>query len=327
MREPRLWIVGRRGLLGSQLQDALSQLFPYARFWEPASPHFSWIDPEALAREIDDAVAAFTAQIRQQQAPWAVLWCAGIGTMKSSVEDLQPEWLAWRRMLESLRHHLGGAAPASPGAIFLASSAGALYETSASSPITKRTPIRPDSAYGAHKLRMEAALRDWAGSVPNVSVLIGRISSLYGPRQNTRKAQGLISRLSQCLIYRRPVNIYVPLDTRRDYLFTVDCADRIAASVNRLMIERPREVVKIFASEEPTSLARILGVLFRLAKHRSMIVLHQPRGTQMNSLKFRSEVWREPAIEPRTDLATGIHLVHEHQLQLFCKGQLPPPQP
>jgi UDP-glucose 4-epimerase len=228
-------------------------------------------------------------------------------------------------LLDLLSRHLAGPSGDVPGSIFLASSAGGVYGGSLGQPLTEHTPPRPVSDYGTHKLRMEEALRNWADAFPNLSCLIGRISSLYGPGQDLRKAQGIISHLSRCLIYRRPVHMYVSLDTRRDYLFADDCAHQVAASLGRLMTERPRAIVKIFASEELTSLARIVGIFFRMAKHRALIVSQQPRATQPTSLKLRSDVWRNLEGLRKTDLATGIHLVHEYQLALFRHGLLPPP--
>ena len=91
------------------------------------------------------------------------------------------------------------------------------------------------------------------------------------------------------------------------------------------MSERPRAVLKIFASEELTSLSRIIGIFFRVFKHRPLIVSQQPRGSPPTTLKLRSQVWRRAEGLRKTDLATGIHLVHEHQLALFRQGLLPPP--
>jgi UDP-glucose 4-epimerase len=173
---------------------------------------------------------------------------------------------------------------------------------------------------------MEDALRSWSDMFPNTSSLIGRISSVYGPGQDLNKAQGFISHLSRCLIYHHTVNIYVPLDTRRDFLLADDCAHQIAASLGRLMTERPRVVLKIFASEELTSLARIVGIFVRMAKHRPLIACSQKSlDTQPMSLKFRSDVWRDLEGLRKTDLATGIHLVHEHQLALYRQGLLAAP--
>jgi UDP-glucose 4-epimerase len=278
-----------------------------------------------LAEQLSQAVATFARTVREEGNAWALLWCAGTGVVSSSAVVLEPEWSAWTRLLDLLGRHLAGPSGDIPGSIFLASSAGGVYGGSLGRLLTEYTPPRPVSDYGAHKLRMEETLRNWADAFPNLSCLIGRISSLYGPGQDLHKAQGIIAHLSRCLIYRQPVNIYVSLDTRRDYLFADDCAHQIAASLVRLMTERPRVMLKIFASEELTSLARIVGIFFRMAKHRALIISQQPRATQPTSLKLRSESWRDLEGLRKTDLATGIHLVHEHQLGLFRRGLLPRP--
>lgn len=318
------WVIGG-GLLGSHLRLALRAHFPDAEFWPSTPLHFSWHDPAQLLAELDNAVAAFAAAARQRADGWAVFWCAGKGVISSAAAALEPERLAWTRLLELLKRALAAGDCALPGAVFFASSAGAVYRADRGQALTEDTPTIANSAYAACKLDMEDALRGFSAACPNVSCLIGRIATLYGPGQDLQKPQGIISRLSQCLIYRRPVEIYVSLDTRRDYLFVDDCAHEIAASMRRLLAERPGTVTKIFASEEPISLARIVGVFFRIAKHRPLIVCRQPRGTQPAALKFRSQVWRDLEGLRKTDLATGIHLVHEHQLGLFRQGRLPAP--
>ena len=321
-----LWLIGGGGLLGSHLRVALRQRFPQAQPWRPATSHFSWHDSERLAAELEDAVTAFAAVARERASPWAVFWCAGKGVVSSTASTLQPELSAWTRLLELLGPALAAPSRAPSGAIFLASSAGAIYGDDRGDFLTEASPPAASSAYGNYKLRMEDALRGWTAAFPGVSCLIGRISTLYGPGQDLQKAQGIISHLSRCLIHRRAVEIYASLDTRRDYLFVQDCAHEIAVSMGRLLTELPGSTVtKIFAREELTTLARVVGVFFQMAKHRPLIACRQPRGTQPVSLKFRSQVWRDMEGTRKTDLATGIHLVHEHQLALFRKGLLPPP--
>jgi UDP-glucose 4-epimerase len=319
--EPLIWIVGSGGLLGSHMDSAMRRHLPSARFWKSHLLHFSWTDPTRLAGELSQAAAQFAATVRAQGNAWIFLWCAGKGAMNSPRATLEPEWVAWNRLLDqlaTLSNH-------SPGCIFLASSAGGVYGGSVSELLTEDTLPRPNSEYGTHKLRMEESLRDRTSSLSTCSYVIGRISSLYGPGQDLRKAQGVISHLSCCLIYRYPVSIYVPLDTRRDYLFVDDCADQIAAGLRRMMNERPQKVLKIFANEQSTSLAQIVGVFFRMAKHRPLIVSRQASGIQSISLRFRSNVWRDLGDVRKTDLAAGIHLLHEHQLALFQRGMLQRP--
>jgi UDP-glucose 4-epimerase len=326
MTDTLLWVVGGGGLLGSHLRQVLPQHVAGARLWEPDFKHFSWNHPSRLTEELSHAVGTFAAAVRTRGHGWALLWCAGSGVLSSSPAALEPEWSAWTHLLRLLGPHLDGPGKIGPGAIFLASSAGGIYGASVGEPLTEDALARPVSDYGIHKLRMEEALRDWVVGFPHVSCLIGRISSLYGPGQDLHKAQGIISHLSRCLIYHKLVNIYVPLDTRRDYFFIDDCAHQIVASLARLMAGEPKVVLKIFASEQLSSLARIIGIFFRMAKHRPLIVSsRQMRSPQPASLKFRSRVWRDLEGLRKTDLATGIHLVHEHQLSLFRRGLLLPP--
>ena len=320
-----VWVVGGGGLLGSHLRRALRRHVPNARVWESTPPHLSWTDAIKLTIELDGAVAAFADAVRRGADTWSVLWCAGRGVMSSTPEALEPEWSAWKQLLELLGYHLAGSKEEVYGSIFLASSAGGVYGSNVGQNLTEHTPTRPASHYGAHKIRMEEALRNWSDAFPRHSCLIGRISSLYGPGQDLSKAQGIISHLSRCLIYHQSVSIYVPLDTRRDYLFADDCAHQVAAGLRRLLVQRPRILIKIFSSEELTSLSRIVGIFFRLAKNRPLVVLRQPREPQPISLTFRSANWGDLKSVQKTDLAAGIHAVHEYQLAAFRRGQLPPP--
>jgi UDP-glucose 4-epimerase len=325
MSETLFWVIGSGGLLGSHLRRAISQRVRNARLWQPEPPYFSWNKPTTLAEELSRAVATFAAAACAKRSAWVLLWCAGKGVMSSSAVALEPEWSAWSRLLEQLGHCLAGPYDDLPGAIFLASSAGGVYGGNLGAFMTEYTPPRPISDYGMHKLRMEQTLQDWVEVFPYTSSLVGRISNLYGPGQDLFKRQGVISHLSRGLIYHQPINIYVSFDTRGDYLFADDCAHQIAASLTRLMNEHPRRILKIFASEELTSLARILGVFFRMSKHRPLIVSRQYRSIQRTGLKLRSEIWRDMRGLRKTELAAGIHLVHEHQLGLFRRGLLPPP--
>lgn len=318
------WVIGRGGLLGSHLHLALRQHFPQAQLWHSTPLHFSWHDLAQLEVEMETTVAEFAATARERGKGWGIFWCAGKGVMSSAAATLEPEWLAWTKLLELLGGALAAPDHARPGAIFLASSAGALYNGDRSRFLTEASPPITSSPYGAHKLRMEQILQAWISTFPHLACLTGRISTLYGPGQDLKKSQGIISHLSRCLIYRRPVDIYVSLDTRRDYLFVDDCSHQIALSMRRLLANRPRTVLKIFASEELVSLANIVGVFFRIAKHRPLIISRQPGVSQPISLKFHSQVWRDLASLHKTNLATGIQLVHEHQLGLFREGLLPP---
>jgi UDP-glucose 4-epimerase len=318
-----LWVVGGHGFLGSHLQRALPKYFPQGQLWSPTSMRLSWTDPQRLVDELRYYTTAFLGTARSSGRRWMLLWCAGIGVPNSSVADLEPEWYAWTEVLNLLRQHSASRQPLLPGVIFLASSAGSIYCESNAAILTEQTVPLPASDYGRHKLRMEQALLACAETMPHLSCLIGRISTLYGPGQNLRKLQGIISHISRRIIHHQPVHIYVPLDTRRDYIFADDCAQQIAAGLSRIAHKPQQPVVKIFASEESISVARILGIFLRLAKRRPLIVLSQPKGgPRPASLRFRSDVWPDLAAVQKTDLAAGIHMTHEYQMFAYGRGHL-----
>jgi nucleoside-diphosphate-sugar epimerase len=81
----------------------------------------------------------------------------------------------------------------------------------------------PLSAYGELKLHQEATARLMLEGV--CAVLVGRVSNLYGPGQNLAKLQGLISRLALAAATRQPLNIFVSLDTLRDYIYVDDVVE------------------------------------------------------------------------------------------------------
>ena len=181
MSETLVWVVGGGGSLGSHLRRVLGRHIPNARVWGSVAVHFSWTDAAKLTLEFDRTVAAFADAVRRGAVAWSVLWCAGKGVMSSSADALEPEWLAWKRLLELLGYHLPGFKAEVSGSIFFASSAGGVYGGNVGQNLTEHTATQPASDYGAHKVRMEEALRNWSATFPRHSCLIGRISSLYGP--------------------------------------------------------------------------------------------------------------------------------------------------
>ncbi len=257
-----------------------------------------------------------------------VLWCAGAGGVAAPPETLASETRALEGLLEGLSRHLAGPCADRPGVFLLSSSAGGVYGETPDLPLTEDSPCRPLSEYGRNKLRQEGVGRAWTERHPQVSLLVARLSNLYGPGQNLSKPVGLISQLSRSLIYNHPTHVYVPLDTTRDYLHVSDGARHIVRCLDRLLASNRRQTVtKLFASEQGVSIAGILGLLHRIAKHRPRVICapHPHRKQQPGRLAFRSKVWTDTSATPQTDLATGIFSVYQHHLALFQQGLLPAP--
>jgi UDP-glucose 4-epimerase len=322
------WVVGRGGLLGAQVERLLPTEVPGATCWVPTPAGFSWNEPTRLGSELGEAARAFGRAVQAQRAGWLVLWCAGSGGVGTPPGTLARESDALRALMGQLSTELARRLAASPGLLLLSSSAGGVYGNSVDLPLTEDSPCSPISEYGRNKLRQEADVLRWVDETPGVSCLVARISNLYGPGRCLARSQGLIGRLAETLVHRRSLNIYVPLDTLRDYLYAEDAARYILRCVDRLRRCGARtSVVKIFAAEHSTSVAGIIGILSRVAKRPPRIVCmpHAMDREQPGRLCFRSRVWADLA-PPALDLAAGIRAVYDHQLALFQRGELPPPR-
>lgn len=327
------WIIGRGGLLGSRLPAAITGNVPGGECWTAPVARFSWGSPELLADQLRQSAVEFAAEVRRRGCGWGVLWAAGAGVIGTSEDLLAAETSTFERLLSLLDTWLLDAGMAS-GLVFLASSAGGVYGNCSAPLITEKSEGRPMSAYGHNKLRQEAILNAWADGRPDVTCRIGRISNLYGPGQNLAKPQGLISHISRCLIWQQPIHVYVPLDTIRDYIYVDDCARQIAsASVDWLAggAAQPHSScnrVKLFAAEEPTTVAQIVGEFTRLSlrRHPRVICAPSPLGLQQpRRLQFKSVVAPCLATMRRTALQVGISEVHRHQLALYLDGRLASP--
>lgn len=163
---------------------------------------------------------------------WAIVWAAGAGVVGTTRAALDDEAELVRRFAAAVREKR----PAGRGALFLTSSAG-MYAGSVAPPFDERTQPRPLNAYGAVKLLQEQAVaHELAGSVP---LVVGRISTLYGPGQNLDKAQGLVTRLCLQAAMRRPIRVFVPMDTLRDYLFVDDAASTALGLLTDALARQP----------------------------------------------------------------------------------------
>lgn len=316
-----VWIPGQSGLLGSHLRTSVAEHMIDATVWQP--PVLRWNDQSVIKKDIDKAAQHFSSAVRSgEHDRWIIAWCAGTGIIGSTPNELAAESAAFRHLLESLSTSLQG--DNRPGTVFFASSAGALY-TRDDTIATEQTPVSPLSLYGHEKMTQEEILRSWTERHPHVHHLIGRISTLYGPGQNLKKAQGLISTISLCMLHDTPAHIYVPLDTVRDWIYAKDCADDIVRCL-KIMTDDPSHacVTKIFASGQATTVGTILGTFRQIARRPVRVVCStNPLGSMYRrSIRMRSTVWPD-ASHRRISLLTGIAAVHGYQTEMYRRGMLP----
>lgn len=295
------WVLGSGGLLGTALCRTLRRngtelFFP--------SDRFSWGSTQQLFSQITSAVQAFAFQVSTSDR-WEIYWAAGVGTMRCSAEDLAPETRALSLLLQLLESN--PYLMAVPGVVTFASSAGAIYAGSSDDIITENTVPMPTTTYAHEKLRQEGLVRAFAVSNSRTSALIARISTLYGPGQANGKQQGLLTHIARRILRNQPVQIYVPYDTIRDYIAADDAAAAMVATL-RAISEKPSILIKIIASEQPTTIAVIISIFKRITRHAPRIVTSASRQSALYSrrVQYRSIILPQCDRTSNSNLLVGI---------------------
>ena len=268
------------------------------RYREP----FDWKNPERLRAQFEAATLEFLAGLRSGD-DWDIYWAAGVGSMSSSQADLSGETVALDGLLASLGQCLSECGV--PGVFAFASSAGALYAGSQDFEITEATPVTVVNDYAVAKLAQERLLETFVSGQSLVRVLVARFSTLYGPGQALGKRQGLLSHIARCALRHQPVEIFVPLDTLRDYLFIDDAALDFIDSSHTLRMARDRLQVRIIAAERSVTISEIVETFNRLNKRRLRLVCNR---NSLSALYAPKVVYR--SVSP----LTAGRDIHRHTL-------------
>jgi UDP-glucose 4-epimerase len=269
------WIVGAGGMLGSALTDGATK----RGIRTFRSTQVPW-GTSSVAATLRSNAESFAAQAGS--GPWVVVWAAGESVVASSGEDTIAEFDA----LDALLDALDGAPPAGDGAFFLTSSAGGVFAGSENPPFDVDTDPNPISPYGLLKLRQERLVAQrLTGRVP---VVIGRFSNLYGPGQKTGKPQGLIPQLCLAIVRRKPLNLYVSMDTVRDYLFVDDAAAMAWAVTLRALTDRtPQPRTVLLGSGQPTTIAEVVATVQGVAHRRVPLAIGTDPSSSRQAVDLR----------------------------------------
>lgn len=310
------WVVGSNGMLGSalcrRLQKAGANLFV-------PTERFRWNSESELFVQLESAVKEFVAFVGSRPK-WQIFWAAGIGTMNSAEEELAFETQILSNLLNLVESQpdLIGAA----GCFVFASSAGAIYAGATEDVIDENTPVAPTTAYGREKIKQESLIGEFAKSNLRITVLLARISTLYGPGQSLGKQQGLISMIARRVLRKQPIQIYVPFDTIRDYITADDAAAIMIATLYTINSEGGL-FVKIVASERPTTIAEILSTFKRISRSRIRVVMSANRLSCIYShrIQFHSIAFPVNDQVCRTSLPIGIAEVVAAERTAYSKNR------
>ena len=303
-----IWIVGQGGLLGSALARAADSDPNLTVF--KADP-ISWGDTEIVANEFSRLAERFAAEAGDE--PWGIIWAAGHATVSSSETDTAIELEALHSLCEAVQH----TAPSGEGAFFLSSSAGGVYAGSQNPPFSVDSEPVPLSPYGRLKLAQEDSARGQLSGI--CPVIIGRISNLYGPGQDLTKLQGLISALARAAVTRKPINMFVSLDTIRDYIYIDDAASQILGIVKgAARTGAPSaNATYVLASGQPVSLGYLINLVHDIARIKVPVALgaHSSAAAQSRDLRLIPTVTALHDQMTSTPLAAGVKNVYLDVLQ------------
>jgi UDP-glucose 4-epimerase len=156
----------------------------------------------------------------------------------------------------------------------------------------------------------------------SLTVLLARISTLYGPGQATGKQQGLLALIARRILRNQPIQIYVPLDTIRDYITAGDAAAAIIATM-RAISEKSGVFTKIIASEQPTTIAEIISIYRRIARRTPKIVTSVSKLSSIYTRRIQFHSIAIPVNEQisRTSLLVGIAQVMAAEMSAFARSR------
>ncbi len=115
--------------------------------------------------------------------------------------------------------------------LLVVSSGGTVYGHPQALPIQEAHPTSPISPYGITKLTIEHYALMFHHT-RNLPVVIVRPANAYGVNQRSRTGQGFLAAAIDSILSRRPIEIYGPSGTIRDYIHVADVADGILAALN-----------------------------------------------------------------------------------------------
>ena len=296
-----IWTVGSGGLIGSAINQ--QSLNPFE------STKIRWNNNAEALEDLKHNLSEFNNQTALHES-WAIIWAAGATTTSTDQHDADLELDLFTQFLT----HLANSTPQSPGIFLLISSAGGVYAGASNPPFTEETPPHPIGVYGHLKLAQEQAAQNTLKST-NIHAIIARVSNAYGPGQDLNKLQGLISKLALSTLRREPINLFVPLSTVRDFIFTSDLASKVHKILKHHVnnSNQGTPAIRILASESGTSIGQVLRTCQEVFHRKIPTAMgsHPSSAAQAVDLRFKSLYSTESQLHTLTPLPVGIKTVFD----------------
>lgn len=296
------WIIGSGGLLGSALSRATPDAF--------RASQIDWSSTDASITGLSTNLQAFFTATKEQ--PWRIIWAAGQSITGTSRAAANHELHVYQQFINELKQQ----APTSQGTFTLASSAGGVYAGSQHPPFTSSTEPVPISAYGELKHAQELVTETL--SQAGIATTIARIANLYGPGQDLSKLQGVVSRLCLSATSRTEINIFVPLDTLRDYIYVDDAAQRLLywSGIHHTQ-DQVNPTIRVIASGQPMSLGHVINTVQDVLHTRIPVSFGSNSAAQAQAPDIRLHPDQDDTIAamPLMPFPAGVRRVFEDLLQ------------
>ena len=249
-------VFGKNGLIGKSIVDSLKRsnqtVFSNSRI--------DWRNKERVAEQICDSVAGFFDATNDEN--WVIFWFAGKGGFSVPQEQFDFDEGNFRCLLETVEEHLKH-----PGLLVLSSSAGALYSSNSDFKFDETSSIDPNSSYGKMKMRQEEALSAFSTRTGCPS-LVTRITTVYGPGSDFRNGYGLINHLCLADITRTPLEVFVPLETSRNYIYSADAGEMVVRFALSYRNGENKMQIRNVVAPSSASIAEIVSTCSKIFKRK-----------------------------------------------------------
>jgi len=284
-----MWIVGRGGFLGSSLALAAIE-HGYSVLPQTTIP---WHSPTQRRLALEKAAEQF--RIFSKDRSPTVVWAAGsegVGALHSHQTGEYEAFLDFVTIISKIEG-LHGAS------VVVISSAGGVLGGSPSPPFSFRSPVHAINQYGRNKIAIEKATA--SDLLSDFQVHIARITNLYGPWSGPR--QGLINRMCTAAATREALQIYVPLETVRDYIYVADAAKLLLLEMDTISsgTDQDSPAISLIGSGENSSIGTVINTVSHVSRRRIPITMArleathlQPRDLRMNPSWIERGIQFEP---------------------------------
>lgn len=287
------------------------------------SNRFSWNSESEFRRQVINEISTFIEKVCDN---WTIAWCAGSGHFGASRDDLQLEQTHFASFVDTIAN-LVPKNKMPLGRLVFASSAGAVYSGTNDIDIDESSSCVPLSPYGEVKISQELKLEEVANLI-GLPTICARISTVYGPKQNINKPQGILSRLCVAMVKRKPMPIFVGLETSRNYIYSADVGlilTRLAILPDELVgLSESAFSVKNVVSPFNLTIAQLLKGAEAVFKRRPQVALRidERSANYQSQFNIRSVVMPEVDKIRFTPLEVGLDQVRLAIMRELQRGKL-----